>query len=207
VASRRKDYMGTRSVAGDDLNAVAPEILWGAVFALGAGAVKTGLRAAGMAARVGGGMAARAVGSTPLQLRMHRLNDRWDEDRRDLLKRFDRSIASVVEIVFNRIDLTQLVIERVDVNRIIQERVDVDGVIKRADVAGVARDVLDQIDLPEIIRDSSGTMAAETVESLRLRGMDADRSLSRLVDRVLHRTNGREASPANPGRSLSGSSS
>jgi hypothetical protein len=199
--------MGTQSVAGDDRNDVAPEILWGAVLALGAQAVKTGLRAAGTAARVGGGMAARAVDATPLQLRMHRLNDRWDKDRRDLLKRFDRSIASVVEIVSNRIDLTQLVIERVDVNRIIQERVDVDGVIKRADVAGVARDVLDQIDLPEIIRDSSGTMAAETVESLRLRGMDADRSLSRLVDRVLHRTNGREASPTNPGRSLSGSSS
>lgn len=192
--------MVTQSLAGDDRNSVAPEILYGALLALGAEAVRMGLRAAGKGAELAGGMAARAVRSTPLQPRIYRLNERWDEDRRVLLERFDRSITSVVEIMLDRIDVTQLVIERVDVDRIIEERVDIDGVIERADVIGVVRDVLEQLDLPEIIRESSSTMGTEAVEGLRLRGMDADRSLSRLVDRVLNRTNGRVASPVHPGQ-------
>jgi hypothetical protein len=198
VSGQHREVMGTQSLSDDDRDAVAPEILYGAILALGTGAARVGLQAAGGAARVAGGMAARAVRSIPMQPRLHRLSDRWDEDRRVLLKSFDRSVTSAVEMVFNRIDLTRLVIERVDVNRIIEERVDIDAVIERTDVAGLARDVLQQLDLPEIIRESSGTMAAETVESLRLRGMDADRSLSRLVDRVLQRTNGRQAGRANP---------
>jgi len=188
--------MGTESLAGDDRDGAAPEILYGALLELGAGAVRVGLRSAGRGAGFAGVVVARAVMSTPLRPRINQLNERWDEDRRGLLERFDRGIASVVGIVLDRIDLTQLVIERVDVNRIIEERVDIDGVIERTDVIGVARDVVQQLDLPEIIRESSGTMGTETVEGLRLRGMDADRSLSRLVDRMLNRTNGREASPS-----------
>lgn len=196
--------MGTQPLADDDHEAASPEILYGALLALGAGTARMGYRAAGRGVDLLGAMAARAVRSTPLQRRIVHLNERWDEDRRILLTRVDRSITSVVEIVLDRIDLTKLVIERVDVNRIIQERVDVDGVIERADVIGVARDVLQQLDLPEIIRESSGTMGTETLEGLRLRGMDADLSLSRLVDRLLNRTNGREPGPANLGRSPPG---
>ncbi|MGH2825694.1 MAG: hypothetical protein ACRDKF_01845 [Actinomycetota bacterium] len=188
--------MGTQSLAGDDRDPTEPEILYSALLALGAEAVRVGLQAAGRGAGFAGRVAARAVMSTPLRPRIDHLNAAWEEDRRVLLERSDRAIASVVGIVLDRIDLTQLVIERVDVNRIIEERVDIDGVIERTDVIGVARDVVRQLDLPEIIRESSGTMGTETVEGLRLRGMDADRSLSRLVDRVLNRTNGYEASPS-----------
>jgi hypothetical protein len=184
--------MGTQLLADDDRDAASPEILYGALLALGAGAVKMGLRAAGKGAGLAGGMAGRAARSSPLQPRIHRLNERWDEDRRVLLETLDRTIAYVVENLLDRIDLTQLVIERVDVDKIIERRVDIDGVIERVDVTGVARDVLQQLDLPEIIRESSSTMGTETVESLRVRGMDADRSLSRLVDRILNRSNGRE---------------
>ena len=134
--------MGTQPLADDDHEAASPEILYGALLALGAGTARMGYRAAGRGVDLLGAMAARAVRSTPLQRRIVHLNERWDEDRRILLTRVDRSITSVVEIVLDRIDLTKLVIERVDVNRIIQERVDVDGVIERADVIGVARDVL-----------------------------------------------------------------
>jgi hypothetical protein len=187
--------MGKQLLAEEDRDVASPEILYGALFALGAGAVKIGLRAAGKGAGLAGGMAARAARSSPLQPRLHRLNERWDEDRRDLLETFDRTIVYVVENLLDRIDLTQLVIERVDVDKIIEKRVNIDGVIERADVIGIARDVIEQLDLPEIIRESSSTMGTETVEGLRVRGMDADRSLSRLVDRVLNRSNGREAEP------------
>ena len=189
--------MGTQLPADDDRDAASPEILYGSLLALGAGAVKMGLRAAGKGAGLAGGLAARAALSSPLQLRIHQLNEQWDEDRRVLLETFDRAITSAVETLLDRIDLTQLVIERVDVDEIIEKRVNIDGVIERVDILRIAQDVVQQLDLPEIIRESSSTMGTETVEGLRVRGMEADRSLSRLVDRVLNRTNGREASPAN----------
>jgi hypothetical protein len=189
--------MGKQLLAEEDRDAPSPEILYGALLALGAGAVKMGLRAAGKGAGLAGGMAARAARSSPLQPRIHRLNERWDEDRRVLLETLDQIIAAVVENLLDRIDLTKLVIERVDVDKIIENRVDIDGIIERADVIGIARDVIEQLDLPEIIRESSSTMGSESVEALRVRGMDADRSLTRLIDRVLNRPNGRETGEAN----------
>jgi hypothetical protein len=47
--------------------------------------------------------------------------------------------------------------------------------------------VIDELDLTEIARASTGTMATETVDSLRVQGMSADRAVSRLVDRLLRR--------------------
>jgi hypothetical protein len=188
--------MGKQLLAEDDRDAAPPEILYGALLALGAGGVRMGFRALSRGARLVGSLTAQVAGSSPLQPRIHRLNERWDEDQRVLQETLNRGITYAIETLLDRIDLTQLVIERVDVDKIIEKRVDIDGVIERADVIGIARDVLQQLDLPEIIRESSSTMGTETVEGLRIRGMDADRSLSRLVDRVLNRPNGREAEPA-----------
>jgi hypothetical protein len=178
--------------AGADRPVVTSRVLFGALLKVGTDAVTMGVGTVAGAARAAGDMAARAVGSTPLRHPIYQLNDRWDDDRRILLSRLDRSLAAVVEVVLDRFDLTDLVIQRVDVNAIIEQGVDMDAVIGRADIVGLARDVVQKLDLPEIIRDSSGTMATETVESLRVRGMEADRSLSRVVDRVLRRTNARD---------------
>jgi hypothetical protein len=203
---QHREVIGTQPLADGGRDAASPEILYGALLALGARAVKMGLRAAGKGAGLAGGMAARAARSSPLQSRIHRLSEEWDEDQRVLLETFDRTITNVIEIVLDRIDLTQLVIERVDVDKIIEKRVNIDTVIERADVIGVARDVVQQLDLPEIIRESSSTMGMETMEGLRVRGMDADRSLSRLVDKILNRSNGPETGEANL-RTSPGSSS
>jgi hypothetical protein len=46
---------------------------------------------------------------------------------------------------------------------------------------------MDEIDLPEIIRGSTGSMALETMHDVRLQGIEADRAVSRLMDRVLRR--------------------
>jgi hypothetical protein len=43
------------------------------------------------------------------------------------------------------------------------------------------------VDLPEIIRDSTGSMVSETVHDVRVQGIEADRAVSRLVDRLLRR--------------------
>jgi hypothetical protein len=71
-------------------------------------------------------------------------------------------------------------------------RVDIEAVINRLDLATIARQVVDDIDLPDLIRDSTGALASETVLGLRMQGIEADERLSRVIDKVLLRRNGRK---------------
>jgi hypothetical protein len=56
----------------------------------------------------------------------------------------------------------------------------------------VTEQVLDEVDVGRVVRESRSTMASETVDALRVQGMQADRLLSRLVDRVLARRGERQ---------------
>jgi len=104
-----------------------------------------------------------------------------------------------VDAVVARVDLDRIV-DRLDLDRIaarldldaIAARIDVDAVVARVDLAGLTEQVMDEADLGQIIRESSGTMATETVDALRVQGMRADRLLSRVVDRVLQRKDERD---------------
>ena len=120
-----------------------------------------------------------------------------DVDMDRIVDRLD--IAAIVDrvdvnAVVQRVDMEQIVedlpiekvVDRVDVNEIV-ERVDIRGVIDRLDLAEITQDVMDDIDLPSIIRESSGAMASEAVQTVRVRGMDADRLVSKIVDRMLRR--------------------
>ena len=60
-------------------------------------------------------------------------------------------------------------------------------VLDHIDLAGIANQVIDQIDLPAIIRESSGAMTSEAVLGIRIRGIEADERVNRMVDRVLLR--------------------
>jgi hypothetical protein len=102
-----------------------------------------------------------------------------------------------VEGVVDRLDVDR-VVDRVDVERVV-ERVDVDGIVRRLDLAEIAQEVVDEIDLPRIIRESSGAMASETVQTVRVQGMNADRLVSRIVDRVIRRE-ARDLRPSSHGR-------
>jgi hypothetical protein len=95
-----------------------------------------------------------------------------------------------VERIVERVDLNK-VAERLDVDSMVA-RMDLDGMLARIDLVGIAQYVIDEIDLPEIIRGSTGTMATETVEGIRVQGMNADRLVSRLVDRALRRQSERD---------------
>jgi hypothetical protein len=66
---------------------------------------------------------------------------------------------------------------------------------------GVAEYVVDEIDLPEIIRDSTGSVASETVRTVRMQGVDADRTVARIVDRIMLRRRQRRTDA--PGAPLS----
>jgi hypothetical protein len=63
----------------------------------------------------------------------------------------------------------------------------VSAVLDRVDLAALANDVVDEVNLPQIIRESSGAMASESVMGVRIQGIQADQRVSRLVDRLLLR--------------------
>jgi hypothetical protein len=161
-----------------------------------------------------------AVGRGPLAAVWRRLDlDGWAarglaEQRRNRLaaevtaRALVAAIAAAVleevdlDAVVARVDLDQ-VVGRLDLDRIagrididaIAARIDVDAVVARLDLAGLTEQVLDEVDIGELIRESSGTMATETVDALRVQGMRADRLLSRVVDRLLQRKDERHTDP------------
>jgi hypothetical protein len=96
--------------------------------------------------------------------------------------------------VLDRVDLDAVVagvdldaaVAKVDLDRAV-DRVDVNRVIARTDVAGLARYVVDEIDLVGLLRASTGSVSTEVVRSVRDQGAGADRAVERVVDRLLHR--------------------
>ena len=109
-------------------------------------------------------------------------------------------VAIVDRIPFNRviaqIDLNSAA-AGIDVNAI-AARLDIDAVLDRVDLAGIANQVINEINLPEIIRESSGAMASETVLSMRSRGIEADETINRIVDRILLRRRARNTVALQP---------
>ncbi|MGE5719009.1 MAG: hypothetical protein ACM3XQ_03955 [Nocardioidaceae bacterium] len=90
-------------------------------------------------------------------------------------------LDAVLDAVLNRIDLTSVVLERVDLDALVQ------AVLARIDLVALAEEVIDAVDLPEIIRESTGSMASDTVRGARMQGIAADEAVGRAVDRLLLR--------------------
>jgi len=96
-----------------------------------------------------------------------------------VLKRVD--LVKVVDAVLDQMDLTEIVLKRVDLVRV------VDAVLDQMDLIALANEIIDGVDLPEIIRDSTGSMASETVKGVRMQGIGADQAVDRAIDRLLLR--------------------
>lgn len=98
-----------------------------------------------------------------------------------------------VEAVLDRVDLTAIVRDRVDLDAVVQgvdidsvaARLDLDAIIERLDLPTLAQRVIDDIDLPGIIRESSGTMASEAVRGVRMHSIEADDAVASTLDRLL----------------------
>jgi hypothetical protein len=110
-------------------------------------------------------------------------------DLTDLVRRnvdLDRIVRDVdLDAVADRIDIERI-LERVDVNDI-AARIDVEALIARLDLTALAEQVMDDLDIATLVRESSGAMAAETVVGIRMQGVSADRLVSRVVERILGR--------------------
>jgi hypothetical protein len=98
----------------------------------------------------------------------------------------DRAVRRVdLDAIIDRVDLDRAV-RRVDVDAVVT-RVDIEAALGRLDLAGIARQVIDAIDLPAILRESSGAVSSQAVRVVRSEGMNADESVARFFDRVLRR--------------------
>jgi hypothetical protein len=109
------------------------------------------------------------------------------------------AIVSRVDLddIAKRIDLDAIV-ERIDIDAIVS-RVDVDAIVRRLDLVGLAEEVVNGIDLPEIIRESTGSMASDVVRDVRMQSIDADVAIARLIDRILRRHRARRTdAPGEP---------
>ncbi len=138
-------------------------------------------------------------GVADLRSRAEGLNDRWSQERpasEDAAASFARRLLpELTSAVLDQLDLTQIAIDHLDIDRIVDsidldaivERVDIDAVIHRLDLAGIATEVIGEIDLPELIRESTGAVTSETVRTVRLGSAELDRLLGRVVDRLLRR--------------------
>ncbi|MFF7945519.1 hypothetical protein [Streptomyces griseorubiginosus] len=98
----------------------------------------------------------------------------------------DAVLARVdLDAVLARVDLDG-VLDRVDLDALLA-RVDPDPVLARVDLVAYAESVLDELDLGRVVRDTGGSITAETLDAFREQNARADRLVQRLTDRLLHR--------------------
>ena len=125
----------------------------------------------------------------------------------------DRVVPPVLAAVLDRLDLTRLVIERVDLTRVVQatldqmdltqlvlERVDVDRIVDKADLERIidrlplvdlANYIVDEVDLPQIIRESTGGIATDAMNAVRIQSIGVDQMMTRITDAMLLRRKAR----------------
>lgn len=121
--------------------------------------------------------------------------------RAGLSRPLDLLVPAVLDEVLRHAGLTDLVLRHVELDRVAAAidldaaaaRIDLSAIIARIDLIGLAEEIIDGVDLPEIIRESTGSMASDTVRSVRMQGIVADEAVGRAVDRLLARR--REATP------------
>jgi hypothetical protein len=76
--------------------------------------------------------------------------------------------------------------ERVDIDAI-AAGIDIDAIIARIDLVGLANQIIDGVDLPAIIRQSTNTVTADVMTDVRTQGERADDVVSGIVDRMFGR--------------------
>ena len=161
---------------GNPLLAVA--VGAGAAAVTGASAAyRTTTRIPVVGPRIGGAVAA-------LSRRGEALIDQGVEP----LQEFITAVAvQIVDRVLAELDLTALVRERVDIDAVVAG-VDIEAIIARIDLIGLADTVIDGVDLPRIIRESTMSVTADVMTDVRSQGERADDVVSGLVDRMLGRS-------------------
>ena len=171
-----------------------------------------GWAARGVAEQRGAQEAAARAASALIAALVAAVLDEVDLDQVVARVDLDQVLARIdLDRVVDRINLNQIaaridldeIVDRIDIDAIAKRidldaivgRVDIDAILARVDLPGLTEQVIDEVDLGEIIRESSSTMASETVDALRVQGMRVDGVVSRIVDRILLRDGQRQTGP------------
>ncbi|MBB3036399.1 hypothetical protein [Hoyosella altamirensis] len=105
------------------------------------------------------------------------------------------AVREIVAIALSGVDLTEVVCEhldidavvaRVDLDRIVN-RLDLDGIIESVQIEPILRRVLSELDIPEIVRESTGSLSSGAVWDVRSQGVRADDAVAGFIGRLLHR--------------------
>jgi hypothetical protein len=180
-------------------------------------ALQLAVRSAGFVASVVVGPEVLARAEARVRSRLETMDARWLSEREarrdDLAELASRLVPQIVDAVVKDIDLTALALENLDVDRLVAEvdvdaivarvdldrvvarvdldqvvdRLDLEEIVGRMDLASLSEVVITEIDLPEIIRRSTGAVTSETVRTVRMQGIGVDRAVRRTVDRILMR--------------------
>ena len=81
---------------------------------------------------------------------------------------------------------------------LIRDNVDIEAIVETVDLAGLTQQVIDEIDLPSIIRESTGSMTTETVRGVRVQSYEADQAVERVLGRMHLRRKARPTEPPAP---------
>lgn len=137
--------------------------------------------------------------------------DRWAEHADVETARSEQAVAAfvtqvipaVVNGVMERLDINGI-LDQVDVDRLL-DQVDIDGLLERIDIdhlmsrvdleallqrvelGPLVTDVLDEVDIGGIVRESTGSITGDAVDSARLTAMRLDGFVGRVADRLLLR--------------------
>jgi hypothetical protein len=93
-------------------------------------------------------------------------------------------LKPIVERAISELNLTNIVLQNVDVDAIVASA-DLDPILDRLPLADLAEYVVNQIDLPAIIRSSTGGIAVDALSNARVGAMAADQMLARATDAIL----------------------
>ena len=110
-----------------------------------------------------------------------RLAQEGQDRRAELLRQAEHYLDVVVPLV------VAAVIERLDVTALVERNVDLDEIINTLDLAGLTQTVMAEVDLPEIIRQSTGSLTSDTVLGVRMQSISADEAVDRAISRFRRR--------------------
>ncbi|MCX2962802.1 hypothetical protein [Gordonia aquimaris] len=109
-----------------------------------------------------------------------------------------------IEAILNRVDLDAVIRDRVDLNGAvalvdldaiaatldidaIAARIDIEAILGRVDMIGLADEIIDGVDLPDIIREASTSVTADVMTDVRSTSERADDAVANVVGRILRR--------------------
>ena len=99
-----------------------------------------------------------------------------------------------MDAIIDQVDVDRM-IGRVDVDRIISrvsiddimKRVDIDAIMNQIDIGPLAAEVITEVDIGAIVRESTSSIGSGALDSLRVTAMTVDVAVAWVVDKVLFR--------------------